>query len=196
MAKRFMIAPFSLCLTIWLQTKLMSGDLQNSGMAGLIGLARRMITGWALVGGLVLVAVVMVNAWSILAGTLFNKPFAGDFELTEMGAAIAAFCFLPYCQLAGANVSADIFTMRASPRMVALMSVIAATLAILFAALLIWRMSAGLQDYREYEEFTGILEIPIWWAFVPALISLAFLFVASLITLSDALTSMFRIESR
>ncbi|MES0828399.1 TRAP transporter small permease [Ruegeria sp. SCP11] len=162
--------------------------------AGLVGLARTLITGWALIGGLVLVAVVLVNAWSILAGAIFGKPFPGDFELTEMGAAIAAFCFLPYCQLVGANVSADIFTMRAGPRSVALMSLFAALIAVLFSALLIWRMGAGLQDYREYEEFTGILEIPIWWAFVPALISLALLFVASLITLKDALQKLRRSE--
>ncbi len=163
--------------------------------AGLVGLACRVISGWALLGGFVLIGVVLVNAWSILAGAIFNKPFPGDFELTEMGAAIAAFCFLPYCQLVGANVSADIFTMRAGPRSVALMSVIAGILALLFSALMIWRMNAGLQDYREYTEFTGILEIPIWWAFVPALVSLVLLFLASLITLRDALTKLFRSES-
>ena len=63
--------------------------------------ARSLITGWAILGGLVLVGVVAVNAYSILAAAVINKPFPGDFELTEMGAAIAASCFLPYCQLAG-----------------------------------------------------------------------------------------------
>ncbi len=154
-------------------------------------LARHIITGWALVGGLVLVGIVLVNAWSILAAALVNKPFAGDFELTEMGSAIATFCFLPYCRLICANVSADIFTMRAGPRAVAAMSVFAQIIAVLFSALLIWRMGAGLQDYREYEEFTGILKIPIWWAFVPALISLGLLIVAAVITLSEAVGQFF-----
>ncbi len=162
----------------------------RDGRSGLIRLARHVITGWALLGGLVLIAVVLVNGWSILASALASRPFPGDFELTEMGAAIAAFCFLPYCQLAGANVSADIFTMRAGPRAIAAMSVLACIVALLFAALMVWRMSAGLQDYREYAEFTGILEIPIWWAFVPALISLVLLFVASLITLKDAVADL------
>ena len=78
------------------------------------------ITGWALCGGLVLLGVVLVNAFSIVSGALANRPFAGDFELTEMGTAIAAFCFLPYAQLTGANVSADIFTTRAGPICLAL----------------------------------------------------------------------------
>ena len=152
-----------------------------------IGLARRLITGWALVGGCVLLAVVLVNAWSIISGALFNRPFPGDFELTEMGAAVAVFCFLPYCQMTGSNVSADIFTMRASKFSIALMSVFASFVALVFTAILFWRMSAGLSDYREYEEFTGILQIPIWWAFVPALISLFLLLIAAAITFYEAI---------
>ena len=164
----------------------------GAGGAGRFGPARSLITGWALLGGLVLVGVVLVNAWSILAGAIVNRPFPGDFELTEMGAAVAAFCFLPYCQLVGANVSADIFTMRAGPRAVAVMSALAATIAVVFAAILLWRMGAGLQDYREYEQFTGILEIPIWWAFVPALVSLVLLVLASIITLAEAIGEISR----
>ncbi|MEC9199111.1 MAG: TRAP transporter small permease [Pseudomonadota bacterium] len=157
-------------------------------------LIERVIDLWALLGGLVLFAVVGVNAWSILAGWLFNAPFAGDFELTEMGTGIAVFAFLPYCQLTGANISADIFTMRAGPRQVALMSLLAALVATSFAGLLIGRTWAGLVDYRAYTEFTGILEIPIWWAFVPALMSLVLLFLAAVITLADALADMKSLE--
>ena len=172
----------------------MTADVRTE-RAGRFRPARSLITAWALLGGLVLVGVVLINAYSILADAIINKPFPGDFELTEMGAAVAAFCFLPYCQLVGANVSADIFTMRAGPRAIALMSVLAAVIAVVFAAILLWRMSAGLLDYREYEQFTGILEIPIWWAFVPALVSLALLVIASVITLVEALGDVARTKS-
>lgn len=150
------------------------------------------ITGWALLGGIVLIAVVLVNSWSILGSAIFNKPFSGDFELTEMGSAIAIFCFLPYCQLVGANVSADIFTINASPRSISFMSIFASLIALIFSGLLLWRMSAGLIDYQEYEEFTGILGIPIWWAFVPALISLVLLFLAASITFKEAVQQFSR----
>ncbi|MBP0483506.1 TRAP transporter small permease [Sagittula salina] len=152
--------------------------------------ARLLIEGWALLGGVALLGVVAINAWSILAGWIANAPFPGDFELTEMGTAIAVFAFLPYCQLTGANVSADIFTMRASALKVAAMSTLAALTATAFAGLLIWRMWLGLVDYRTYTEFTGILQIPIWWAFVPALISLVLLLAAALITLAEALAAL------
>lgn len=164
----------------------------KTGRARFTDFARQVITGWALFGGLVLIGVVLVNSYSILASALVGRPFPGDFELTEMGAAIAAFCFLPYCQMVGANVSADIFTMRAGPRTVAALSVFAAGIALAFAGIMIWRMWAGFVDYRQYPEFTGILQIPIWWAFVPALVSLVLLFVASLLSLQDALRDMRR----
>ncbi len=162
---------------------------------GPIGLVCRIIIAWALFGGVVLLGIVAVNSYSILADAIANRPFPGDFELTEMGAAIAVFCFLPYCQLVGANVSADIFTMNAGPVKIAIMSILAAVAAILFSALLLWRMSAGLVDYMEYSEFTGILEIPIWWAFIPALISLFLLFCASLITFYDQIHELKKIRA-
>lgn len=149
-------------------------------------LARFLITSWALVGGVILIGVVLINAYSILASAIIGKPFPGDFELTEMGTAIAAFSFLPYCQLTGSNVSADIFTTKAGPRAIQIMRVFASFIALLFASLMIWRMSLGLLDYREYGEFTGILNIPIWWAIVPVLVSLAFLVLAAIVSLLEA----------
>lgn len=160
------------------------------GRAGLEGLARRVITSWAIIGGLVLVGVVLINAYSIAAGAIINRPFPGDFELTEMGVAIAAFCFLPYCQLVGANVTADIFTTKAGPRTIALMRLLAAVIAVAFAALLIWRMSDGLADYIEYPQTTTILRIPLWWAFIPALASLVLLVIAALISLADQVRAL------
>lgn len=146
---------------------------------------RNLFRAWALVGGLLLVAVVLVNAVSILSGIIFNKPFPGDFELTELGIGIAAFCFLPYCQITGANVSADIFTSRMSPRGRHILELIAHFIVALFSMLLLWRMSIGLGDYIEYEEITGVLSIPIWYAFVPALFSLSLLVLSSFVCIQE-----------
>ena len=44
-----------------------------------------------------------------------------------------------------------------------------------FSLLLLWRMYEGLQDYRQYVETTTILKIPIWYAYLPVLASLALL---------------------
>jgi hypothetical protein len=43
-------------------------------------------------------------------------------------------------------------------------------------------MHAGLLDYQLYLETTTILQVPIWYAFVPSIFSLLLLLLAALIT--------------
>lgn len=151
------------------------------------GFVARVIEVWALLGGFVLLGIVLMVAWSATRGYFFNRPLQGDVEMTEMWVAVAAFMFLPYCQLTGANVTADIFTARAGPRTIALLELLSAVIALGFSVLLLWRMYYGLLDYREYVETTTTLHVPIWYAYIPALISLALLALASLITVRNAL---------
>jgi len=154
---------------------------------GATSLARRVIEWWALLGGFVLLGIALMTTWSSTSSVLFKKPLPGDFELVEMMVAISVFSFLPYCQLTGANVTADLFTSRAGPRTIALLRLLSAAIALGFSLLLGWRMSAGLQDYRQYVETTAILRIPIWYAYIPALMSLALLALAAFLSLRDAL---------
>ncbi|MGI9451582.1 MAG: TRAP transporter small permease [Geminicoccaceae bacterium] len=149
-----------------------------------LDLAKRVIHAWALLGGFLLLAVVLMNVASVIGGVVW-KPFPGDFELTEVGVAIAAFSFLPYCQLTDANVTADIFTAKASPGLISKFKKLAALVALIFALLLLWCMYGGMQSQKEYGYMTAILQFPIWIGFVPILISLALLAVAAVITLFD-----------
>ena len=48
-------------------------------------------------------------------------------------------------------------------------------------------MYLGMLDYREYVETTTTLHVPIWYAYVPALISLALLALASIVSVRDTL---------
>ena len=150
------------------------------------GFVRKVIEVWALAGGVLLLAVVLVNAWSLGGSILFGAPVPGDFEIVEVGVAVAVFAFLPYCQLTGANVTADIFTAGAGPRTLAVLTLLSSLIALGVSLLLLWRMSLGMQDFLEYEEQTTIYQFPLWIAFVPILISLGLLAVASLLTLVDA----------
>jgi TRAP-type C4-dicarboxylate transport system permease small subunit len=142
---------------------------------------------WALAGGLLLLAIVLLNAVSLVGNVFLRQPVPGDFEIVEMGVAVAVFAFLPYCQITGANVSADIFTAWAGPRTISVLNMIASLIALAIAALLLWRMWYGLLDYRLYREVTTIYQIPIWAAFVPILVSLFLLTLGCLLTLIDAL---------
>lgn len=154
------------------------------------GLLYRAVELWALLGGLVLMAVVMLTAWSATSGVAFSRPLPGDVELTEMLTAVAVFMFLPYCQITGANVAADIFTARASERTVAALTLLSAVIAVIFSAVLAWRMYEGLRDYLEFVETTTILRVPIWCAYIPALVSLGLLLLAAISTAHDALRGL------
>ena len=142
---------------------------------------------WALIGGLLLLAIALLTSYSAGAGWLFGKPLPGDVEMVEMLTAVSVFMFLPYCQITGANVTADLFTAGASPRTVALLQLLGAVVALAFSVLLLWRMYEGLLDYRQYVETTTILKIPIWWAYLPALASLALLAAAAMASVRGAL---------
>lgn len=156
------------------------------------GLAGRIIEAWALLGGIVLLGVALMTTWSAFTGWVFGKPLPGDFELTEVLVAIAVFSMLPYCQQTDANVTADIFTAGAGPRAVAGFRLFSALLALGVALVLLWRTWAGMLDYRQFIETTAILKIPIWWAYVPAIASLALLCLACLIVLRDCWRALVR----
>jgi TRAP-type C4-dicarboxylate transport system permease small subunit len=168
----------------------------RSGGARLIGLASTLVELWALLGGALLVGIVLMTAASAVGNIAFSQPISGDFEIVEVGVAVAVFAFLPYCQLRGANVTADIFTSRASPRTIAAFRLLASITALVFTVILIWRMGQGMADYREYEELTPITGFPIWMAFVPMLASLALLAVACVITTAEAVAVMRRLPSQ
>lgn len=157
--------------------------------AGLSGLATSLIKVWAMLGGIVLLCVVAVNVFSVLGG-IFWKPFPGDFEMTEVGVAVAAFAFLPYCQLTGSNVSADIFTSGASPKTVAFLTLLGSIIAFFFSLLLMWRMYDGMLDQKAYNYITAILQFPHWIAYIPILISLALLAVASFLSARENIAQL------
>ena len=124
-----------------------------------------------------------MTAVSAASNLFFNKPFEGDYEVTQHFIAIAVFCFLPFCQLTGANVSVDIFTENASERAKAAMLAFSSLFAIVFSIIMLRQMSLGFVSYIQYPETTATLHIPLWTAFPPALLSLALLFAAAVITL-------------
>tara|TARA_R110000850_G_scaffold168135_5_gene293201 strand:- start:2953 stop:3477 length:525 start_codon:yes stop_codon:yes gene_type:complete len=158
--------------------------IQQSGRPEGSGAVETVVFAWAMLGGALLLAVVAMNVASVL-GTLVSWPVPGDFELTEMGVAVAAFAFLPFCQMTRSNVTADIFTQKAGPRMLAMLNLLGSLVALLFAALMLWRMYDGMLDQKRYAYETSILQVPVWLAYVPILISLALLAIAALCTLGQ-----------
>lgn len=133
-------------------------------------------------GGLVLLGLALMTVVSIVGRFLFSLPVPGDFELVEIGCAIAVFAFLPYCQLHHGNVVVDFFTLRASSRTRNRLDSICSLIFCLIAALLTWRISLGGYDMYRYGEQTMILGLSRWWGFIPIVASLALLTLVCLYT--------------
>lgn len=133
-----------------------------------------------------LLAIVAVNTWSIIGAMLSGRPFPGTVELTEIGTAVAVFLFLPWAEITGANLTADVFTASATPRIRARIAAGWTLVTLGGSLLLLQRMSEGLADQRAYGTTTAILQIPVWWGYAPALVALALLVCACLARLAVA----------
>src|SRR5690606_22060048 len=99
---------------------------------------------WALLGGLLLLGILGVTAVSVAMDLLHNAPIPGDFELVQLGCAVAVFAFLPWSQVSRGHVAVDIFIRHAGPRLRKASSAAGSALMMLFALLLLWRMGLGL----------------------------------------------------
>ena len=154
----------------------MADHAAASAQAGTLGRALHLAaTGVALIGGAILFALTLLTVISVAGRAMFSAPIPGDFELVEVGMAVAIFSFLPYCQIVRGNVIVDLFTSKARPRTRALLDVIGNLLYTAIAALLTWRVAVGGLEIRSYQETTMVLQVPVWWGYVPAAASLAFL---------------------
>jgi TRAP-type C4-dicarboxylate transport system permease small subunit len=122
----------------------------------------RAVQAVALLGGALLIAlattiVVSVTLRSDLVGT---AGVPGDFELVQMATAVAAFCFLPWCQLRRGNIFVDTFTLKLPSRW---QRGIDATWDIVYAlamALIAWRLGVGARAAFASGENTMVLQAP------------------------------------
>ena len=117
------------------------------------------------IGGLSILAIMLVTVASVTLRGVLGRPIPGDYELVEIGSAIAIFCFLPWCQATGGNVVVDFFTQRAGPRLTHLLDAMGDLLYLAIAALLLWRLTLGGVEMHEYDEQTMVLRLPVWWSF-------------------------------
>ena len=131
--------------------------------------------GAAFGGGAVLIAIMALTVVSVVLREVTGRPIPGDFELVEMGCAIAMFAFLPYCQWVGGNVAVEFVTARAPRWLRGWLDVLASAAYAAIAVLITWRMSLGGLDLQRYQETTMVLGVPVWWAFVPIVPSVALL---------------------
>ena len=136
----------------------------------------------ALLGGLTLVLVIVINVISILSRIIFLNPLVGDFELVEIGSAIAISSFLPLCHLKKGNVIVDFITSKLNFKKIAFLDCISSIAYGIVAFFFTWRMFFGAHDMLNYREETMLLQFPIWIPFLPVTLSFGLLSICCLYT--------------
>lgn len=121
-----------------------------------------LVRGIAIAGGVLLIAlatmvVVSVTLRSDLIGA---AGVPGDFELVQMATAVAAFCFLPYCQLRRGNIFVDTFTLKLPLRWQRAIDAVWDIVYGLVMALIAWRLAAGALAAFASGENTMVLQVP------------------------------------
>lgn len=144
----------------------------------LFGLARL----FALLGGTVVVAMTVMTLVSIAGRALLSAPLQGDYELIQLGTAVAVAAFLPLTQLRGGHVIVDFFTARSPAGVRARLDALGALLVSVAGAVLAWRMSVGAIGLEQANDQTTILGFPTWIAVALMVPSFALLGAAGLYT--------------
>lgn len=132
------------------------------------GLLMRWSERFAAFGGAALLGAIAVTLVSVLGSALFGKPLLGDTEIVEILVGVAVACFMPYCQMRGANVIVDFFTARASARLRDALDAVAFAVFTVIVAVLTERMIEGAFTQYERERVSMFLRIPQWWGYAAA----------------------------
>ncbi|MGZ3411627.1 MAG: TRAP transporter small permease [Xanthobacteraceae bacterium] len=152
----------------------------SSNLDGGLNLLSRAL---AYMGGTVVAMIGLMSATSIIGRTILGRPILGDFELVEMGTAIAGSLFIPYCQLTYGHIAVDFFTQKASKRICAALDRFGALLMAVMYFAVGWRTSVGAIDIWRSGETTMLMGVPIWIGYAGMLPGI---FAAGIVALAQA----------
>jgi len=173
--------------------------------------------GAALLGGLVLAGIAGMTVISVIGRALAGYglgPVRGDFELVQIGCAIAVFSFLPWCQIRRGHVTVDLLVERFSPRVQAALRLLGdialGAVAVLMARQLwagmidkfcadpsdplfgwLWNMTSIAQPYC-WVEATYELNLPVWWGYAAGSLGAGLFAVVTLHSVWQSLNEVLR----
>jgi TRAP-type C4-dicarboxylate transport system permease small subunit len=155
------------------------------------------------IGGVVLCTIALLTVVSVIGRALTGfglSPIPGDFELVEIGAAVAVFSFLPWCQLNRGHVTVDILVNTFPKRVGRWLELIGNVGITLIACVIAWRLWKGMgervtwfsQELRDvlgfgYKPFsvetTFILAMPTWYGYALGMVGALLFCVVSFYTI-------------
>ncbi|WP_082145516.1 TRAP transporter small permease [Microvirga massiliensis] len=118
----------------------------------------------ALAGGLLVVGLGLLVTTSVLMRWILDEGINGEFELVQMGLAIAVFAFLPLCQAKRGNVMVDTFTTRLPRGAQIALDMVWDIVFAGFAAFIAWRLTLGAMEAHVNATTSMVLGLPIYYA--------------------------------
>ncbi|WP_417684122.1 TRAP transporter small permease [Roseibium sp.] len=144
-------------------------------------LLQRVITLWALLGGVLVIAIVLVTAVNVGAFTLdFSlKPFGyyvpglpGYEDFVRLAVSAAGLSFFPYCQMKRGHVAVDLFVQALPERLRMILDHLWLLLTVVLAIFLGYWMYEGMLETRSDGAMTAVLGWYEWPWYVPGIISM------------------------
>lgn len=173
-----------------------------------VGRLLQTLSKWlAYFGGVVLTGLAVMTVASIIGRALIWAgfgPIQGDFELVELGCAVAVFSFLPWSQMNRQQVTVDILVDTFPPRIRTFLGMIGDLAMALASSVIAWRLWLGmgeripfgseamrgllmLGDRPFYSETTMILRMPVWYGYALSMVGAGFFAVVCFYTVWRAL---------
>lgn len=118
--------------------------------------------GYAIGGGLMFVALVLMSLVSIVGRKLFSMPVPGDIEIMQMGTAVASAAMLAYCEMMRHHLRVDFFTAKLSPQNKDRLDALSHLLLAIVAMLIAWRTGVAAASLKEAGETSMMLSWPVW----------------------------------
>lgn len=137
---------------------------------------------FAIGSGVTLMLMALMSVVSILGRSLFSKPILGDYELVQMMSAVAVTMALPFCQMIRGHIIVDFFTANAPKKFNRACDIVASLLLAVAAFAFSWRITLGMFDLQGSNDASMLLNLPIWWGYVPMIPSFFLLGCAALYT--------------
>lgn len=119
----------------------------------------------SILGGLLLIALMLMTCYSLIGRNVFETALIGDFELTGIGSGAAIALFMPLCQFKRENIIVDFFTAKRSAAFNHKLDSIGCLLMALIFALLSWRCALAALNARETLGASMLMGFPDWIVF-------------------------------
>lgn len=136
-------------------------------------------------GGLMLTAISLMTVVSIIGRELIPfglAPIPGDYELVEVGCAVAVFSFLPYCHRYRGHMTVDLLISPLPKVAFNTTTVIGDITIAVFSVLIASRLWLGVSEKMSYNESTMILEMPVWYGYALAMVGATLFAIVALFT--------------